>query len=99
MPSDRRRRPRTVWVRREPPTNDAFKIWIDIKQFRTMLDDGRAMPGRLRLMLEIAIRSGRVMMTLGQLKVLVLHAIATSGSARAAIRAVTWGKLPILRRR
>jgi hypothetical protein len=91
MPSDRRRRPRTVWVRREPPTNDAFKIWIDIEQFRTMLDNGRAMPGRARLMFEIAVRSGRVMMTLGELKKLVLHAIATSGTTRAAIRAVTSG--------
>jgi hypothetical protein len=78
-------------VRREPPTNDAFKIWIDIEQFRTMLDDGRAMPGRVRLMFEIAVRSGRVMMTLGELKKLVLDAIATSGITRAAIRAVTSG--------
>jgi hypothetical protein len=31
------------------------------------------------------------MMTLGELKKLVLHAIATSGTTRAAIRAVTSG--------
>jgi hypothetical protein len=93
MPSDRRRRPQTVWVRREPPINDAFEVWIDIEHFRTMLDDGRTMPGRVRLMFEIAVRSGRMMMTIGELKPLVLHAIATSGTTRAAIRAVRSGEL------
>jgi hypothetical protein len=42
-------------------------------------------------MLEIAIRSGRVMMTIGELRPLVLYAIATSGTARAAIQAVKSG--------
>jgi hypothetical protein len=88
---DRRRRPRTL--HRHPGFHDGAKLSVDVAASRALLDGGKVRDVVQRLMVELVVQTGRRMITVGELKEMVLHAVSVAGSTKAAIKAVMSGKL------
>jgi hypothetical protein len=69
----------------------APKISIDLAESRALLESGQVHDQVQLLMLEIAVRLGRKTMTFGEIKQLALHAVATAGTTKTAVKALRAG--------
>jgi hypothetical protein len=86
---DRRRRPRTP--HRHRGFHDGAILDIEIGDCRALLDGGQVRDDVQLLLLETVLRTGRTTITFGELKQLLLDAVAASGGTKAAIKAVKSG--------
>jgi hypothetical protein len=71
--------------------HDGARIAIDLAESRALLESGQVRDDVQILMLEIAVRTGRKNMTFGELKEKVMHAVSTTGTTNAAIKALRAG--------